>query len=193
MHGMVTAGVGGFMIARAATNAEPRQVARVVERPPVTVEETLEVAASVQDVFAFWSSFRNFPRFMAHLREVTENENGVSRWVADGPAGLPVSWDAEITGLKPFQRIAWRSVGESVVRNEGEVRFEEIDEHRSRIHVRMTYSLSAGVIGRAVAACFGADPARQINSDLKRLKAILERGSRERNGRASGLPGLQAT
>jgi uncharacterized membrane protein len=111
---------------------------------------------------------------MRHIREVRETESGISHWVADGPAGFPVSWDAEITGLKPHQWIAWKSLDGSRIMNEGEVRFEEIDEHSTRVCVRMTYNPPGGAMGHAVATLFGADPEHQLDDDLGRLKALME-------------------
>ena len=49
------------------------------------------------DVYRFWRRLEGLPTFMSHLERVTEASNGRSHWVAAGPAGLRVEWDAEIT------------------------------------------------------------------------------------------------
>lgn len=193
-RGASSALLGGLLMARAATNVEPTRL--VVGRQPAVVHRTLEILAPVDEVFAYWSNFRNFPRFMQHLREVREIEGGISHWVAEGPAGVPVSWEAEVTALQPHRRIAWRSLPGSTVQNLGEVRFESIDEISSRIHVRMTYNPPAGALGHVVATLFGADPARQLTDDLMRFKRLLEDGSVEAHGqqiaRQDVLPGQSA-
>lgn len=179
-RGASSALVGGLLMARAATNIEPARL--VTGRQPAVVQKSIEILAPVSEVFAYWSNFRNFPRFMQHLREVRELEGGVSHWVADGPAGMPVSWEAEITSLQPHRRIAWRSLPGSTVQNVGEVRFETVDDTSARIHVRMTYNPPAGALGHVVATLFGADPARQLTDDLARFKRLLEEGSVEAHG-----------
>jgi uncharacterized membrane protein len=171
-----------LMVARAATFMATVHPG-VAERHYIMVQKSLVVAAPVEEVFRFWSSFRNFPRFMRHLREVRESEGGISHWSADGPAGIPATWDAEITALQPHRRIAWRSLPGSLVHNAGEVRFEEVTPDRTRIHVRMAYSPPAGVVGQAVTTLFGADPRRQLDEDLRRFKMLLEEGSVTAHGR----------
>lgn len=174
--GAAGAALGGWMLARSLVDeAEHPWIA--AGGPPTFVQKTLEIGAPVQRVFAAWTDFSSFPRFMAHLREVRESESGISYWVADGPAGLPVSWSAEVVALQPFRRVAWRSVEGSMIRNAGEVQFEDVAEDCTRIHVRMAYQPPAGQIGSAVAACFGADPGRQLDDDLRRFKALLETGA----------------
>ena len=62
----------------------------------VQVREAIRLEAAVADVFRFWRRLENLPRFMTHLDRVTELADGKSHWVAAGPAGLAVEWDAEI-------------------------------------------------------------------------------------------------
>lgn len=172
--GMLSAVAGGALLVRAMSDIQPARIVAATERP-VVMDEAVEVEAPVARVFGFWSQFRNFPSFMRHVREVRETEAGISHWVVDGPAGLPVSWDAEVTGLERFRRIAWRSVGDSALRNAGEVLFEELGEDRCRVHVHMISHLPAGNVGQAVSSFFGADPQRELREDLSRFKELLER------------------
>jgi uncharacterized membrane protein len=171
--GVLSSALGGLMLARAATNMDARDL---LHGQTLTVQKCVDVLSPIEEVFAFWSNFRNFPRFMQHVREVRELDEGVSHWVADGPAGVPVSWDAEITSLRPYRRIAWRSLPGSTVENAGEVRFIRLDDDHTRIHVRMAYHPPVGVLGQAVAAFFGADPKHQLADDLNRFKSLLEEG-----------------
>ncbi|MDQ4010616.1 MAG: SRPBCC family protein [Actinomycetota bacterium] len=75
------------------------------------------------EVFAYWHDLENLPRFMAHLQSVQSLGDGRSRWRAAGPAGVEVEWDAEISGERIDELIAWRSVGAATVKNSGEVEF----------------------------------------------------------------------
>jgi uncharacterized membrane protein len=36
----------------------------------VTIHKIINVAAPVEEVFAFWSDYQNFPRFMSNVRDV---------------------------------------------------------------------------------------------------------------------------
>src|SRR5688572_30332288 len=59
------------------------------------------VNAQPDEVYRFWRQFTNLPRFMEHLESVTEMGEGRSHWVAKGPAGMKVEWDAMIVADEP--------------------------------------------------------------------------------------------
>lgn len=66
----------------------------------------------------------NFPKIMAHIREVRETGDGRSHWTVAGPAGVPIEWDTEVTARVPNEVIAWRTLPGSLVGHDGIVRFE---------------------------------------------------------------------
>jgi len=78
----------------------------------------------IADVYGFWRRLENLPRFMAHLDAVTEDADaGRSHWVAAGPAGLRVEWDAEIINEVENQTLGWRSLPGSDVVTAGSVQY----------------------------------------------------------------------
>jgi uncharacterized membrane protein len=44
----------------------------------------------MEQVFRFWVSLENFPRFMGHLREVRASRLDASLWTMAWPGGVPV-------------------------------------------------------------------------------------------------------
>jgi hypothetical protein len=60
---------------------------------------------------------------MTHLRSVRSLGDGRSRWQAEGPPGVEVAWEAEISDRRIDERIAWRSLASATVANQGEVEF----------------------------------------------------------------------
>jgi uncharacterized membrane protein len=156
----------------------------------IEFRKAVHINAPVEDVFAFWQNYDNFPRFMSHLEEVRDMGNGRSNWVANGPVGTPVEWDAQITEMQPNRVIAWESLPGSEVYNAGRVRFESV-AGATRVDVFMTYNPPGGVAGHAIASLFGADPKSAMDDDLLKLKSLLETGgvdtTAERYRPASGL------
>src|SRR5262249_59360390 len=75
----------------------------------IEFDKSIRIDASVPEVYAVWTDYQHFPRFMSHLKDVRDLGNGRSHWVAEGPAGLDVSWEAEITQQVPNRLLAWRS------------------------------------------------------------------------------------
>ncbi len=145
-------------------------------RRTMDVQKTVNVAAPLEEVWALWSDFTRFPKFMTHVREVRVTGPGRSHWVATGPLGAPGEWDAEITDWSERERIAWQSLEGSPVETAGEVRFGRRPDGGSRIEVRMSCTPPAGVLGEAVATFFGSHPKRQIDDDMLRFKSLLETG-----------------
>lgn len=175
--------LGMSLLARAASNLPPsRLIGLGPARRGIEVEKTISVAAPVDQVWELWSNFENFPRFMSHLREVRKIDEGRSHWVADGPAGVPVEWDAIVTDWVPSKFIGWTSVEGSAIDTAGQVRFQPISVNETQIDVHMSYRPPAGAAGHAVASLLGADPKHAMDDDLMRLKSLIEEGKTRANG-----------
>lgn len=168
---------GAALLARSATNIElQRLLGFGGGRTAITIDKSINVAAPPDVVYALWSNFENFPQFMTNVLEVKSINDNLSHWKVAGPAGVPVEWDAEITRVEPGEMIAWKSVEGSTVANAGYVLFEPTDDGGTEVTVRISYNPPAGAIGHAVARAFGADPKSEMDTDLMRMKTLLETG-----------------
>jgi len=143
----------------------------------VRVEESIRIARPASEVYAFWRSLENLPRFMQHLDRVSETSDLRSYWVARGPAGVDVAWVAEIINDIPNHVIAWRSLPGSDVTTAGSVTFDGTSSgNGTRLTVKLQYEPPAGRLGAIVAHLFGKAPSQTIREDLERLKRLLEAG-----------------
>lgn len=142
-------------------------------RRTVDIQKTIHIAAPLDQVYAFWSSYENFPLFMSNVREVEDLGGGRSRWVVSGPGGAPIEWQAVVTERIPGDLIAWRSEPGSMLENAGVIRFRA-ENGGTRVDLRFCYHPPAGGAGQAVTELLGADPRAKVNEDLARLKALLE-------------------
>lgn len=176
--------IGGIAIlARDVTNQSLRRLFGVgVGRDVVEIQKTFTVQASVEDVFNLWIDCESFPLFMNHVRRVEPLGEGRYHWVARGPAGLSVSWEADITELVPSRRIAWTSLPGAAIPNEGVVQFDEAPDNSTRVTIKLAYSPPGGVIGHALATLFGADPKHAMDEDLVRFQSLIERGKTTAHG-----------
>lgn len=172
--GLPTAIAGLALLARAASNVPVARGARAAGAE-IHLRKSIRIEAPVDEVYAFFTEFQNLPRFMSHVREVRATGEDRTRWVVDGPGGVPVDWEAVTTALEPNRLVAWESVSGSPVRTAGAVRFDE-DAGATRMEVTLRYHPPAGALGHAIARLLGADPKRQLDDDLVRLKSLLERG-----------------
>lgn len=174
---------GVALTLRAISNRELRDVVGAGDGARAVVfDKTIHIQAPIEDVFALWSDYEKFPRFMTHIREVRDLGNGKSHWIAEGPGGIQVSWDAEITERIANKLLAWRSVPGSTVETEGTVRFDSTENQGTRVTVRLCYKPPAGVIGHSVASLFRADAKHEMDDDLVRLKSLIEMGKTRAHG-----------
>jgi uncharacterized membrane protein len=157
----------------------------VDRRRAVDVQKTLHIDAPLDQVYAFWSNYENFPLFMSHVREVEDLGNGRSHWSVRGPGGVPIEWNAVLTQQSINEVIAWRSEPGSMLENAGIIRFSPSGTG-TRVDLRFCYHPPAGGAGQAVAELLGSDPRAKLNEDLGRMKSLLEATHRsEAHGKES--------
>lgn len=142
---------------------------------PQRVHESVEVQAPVQDVFAYWSNFENFPKFMTNIEDVRMTGQDSSHWRVKGPLGKSVEFDAKTTEMDPPRGIGWNTIDGEVMTS-GEVRFEEVLPDRTRVEVTMNYAdPPGGKVGEVVANLL-SDPEKSMKEDLQNFANIVERG-----------------
>jgi uncharacterized membrane protein len=136
----------------------------IINRPP-------------EELYQFWHDFENLPRIMHDLESVTVTGGGRSHWVAKGPAGSRVEWDAEVVEDRPNHLISWRSLEGADVDNSGTVRFKPAPGGRGTIvKVEMEYNPPGGVVGAAFAKLMGEEPGAKALEALRCLKQLVEAG-----------------
>src|SRR3954469_17946728 len=190
LSNLVLVGLGAVLLKRAATGqcdvykalgfntadtegAEPRAY---FERG-IHVEESFTIMKSPEELYTFWHKFENLPQFMMHLNSVKTIDAKRSHWVAQGPAGMNVEWDAEIINDEPNRTIAWRSLGGADVDNAGSVTFRPAAGDRgTEVSVTLDYIPPMGKAGSLVAKLFGRDADQMIREDLRNFKRLMETG-----------------
>lgn len=166
---------GANLLVRSVTNLPTRRLVGIGAGPrAIDLQKVVHVNAPLEEVFAFFEHFDNFPRFMRHVRAVVLSGD-VWRWTVDGPVGVPVSWSAQVIQYAQNQLIGWRSVEGSLIGNEGTIRFEP-DRGGTRLSIRLSYNPPGGALGHALVTALGANPKRQLDDDLVRFKSLLEKG-----------------
>ena len=190
--GLLLAIAGGALLFRGGTGhcdcyealgidtSEERAATAVPAQQGCKVEETIVVDRPVAELYDFWRNFENLSQIMDHLVEVSVRQDGRSHWVAKGPLGTHVEWDAELLGEGKNEMIAWRSVPGSQVETAGSVHFHSLGDSRTEIKLSMKYNPPAGKVGAKIAGVLGRDAQQEIKHDLRRFKERMEQkaGSR---------------
>ena len=103
------------------------------------------VNAPVHQVYALFSHFNDFPKFMTFVKEVTYYDNQRSHWVADILGRH--EWDAINENWVEDQQIGWRST--SGFENFGKVTFYATNANQTQVDVFISYNPPAGALGQA--------------------------------------------
>lgn len=140
----------------------------------IVVERTIHIQAPVEAVFRYGTP-RHFAAWMSHVREVIPGPRGALHWVIEGPAGMPVRWDAREVKRDENRLVAWRSLPGAMVDAAGRITFEP-ENGGTRMHLQLQYVPFGGLVGQAVARAMGDDPMRPLDEDLARFRTLLEAG-----------------
>lgn len=187
LAGAAVAGIAALDLLASLKSPEHEALGSAVE-----FEKTIVINRSPEECYRFWRDLEGLPRFMRHLESVQVIDERRSHWAAKGPLGYRVEWNSELYADEPGQFLGWRSVEDSEVDTEGSVRFEPAAGGRGTLaNVWMRYRPPGGAAGAVAAKLFGAEPAQQIDEDLRRFKWLLETGEIPTTvGQPSGPRGL---
>jgi uncharacterized membrane protein len=142
-----------------------------------SVEAVLTITRPPEEVYAFWRNPENAPLFMKGIETVTALDDTRSRWLARGPDGDALEWEAEILEDRPGELIAWRSRPGALVHHAGAVRFRPAPGARgTEVRLDVEFEPPGAPLVRALSQLFGAAFEYVVDEDLRRLKQLLEAG-----------------
>jgi uncharacterized membrane protein len=180
--------IGGGVLARAMTNKPIKDVVGVsmseagTTPGAIDVQKGINVNAPVEDVFKLWHDYESWPKFMSFVREIRWIGDRRTHWVARGPGGITVEWQARETHVEPNRVISWESEPGSLVKNSGTARFVSNPDGTTRVDLRLSYTPPAGVLGNALASLIGVNPEQAMDENLMRFKSLIEHGQTTKEG-----------
>ena len=129
------------------------------------------VNAPVHQVYALYTHFNDYPKFMTFVKEVTYLDDERSHWVVDVVGKH--EWDAINEGWISDRQIGWRSL--DGLKNTGSVVFEPQGTDRTALTVTIVYEPPGGVIGQIGEALGGGGEfERRLRHDLEHFAAMVE-------------------
>lgn len=173
------AAAGGLLIYRGATGVCPlytRLGIDTTDPQAINISEKVTVNVNREKVYAFWRELSNLPKFMSHLKQVTETSPTQSHWTANTPGQLiDLDWHAEITHEEPGRYIGWQSTKDAMIQNAGKVTFSNaLNQIDTEIHVEISYFPPAGSVGRGLTSLFNGVFEKMIRQDILDFKTYVE-------------------
>lgn len=134
------------------------------------IEESVEIAAPLGDVYESWIHCEDFPQFMRGVVSVDVSAPGVSSWVVE-TAGGRREFEAVTTEVVDGERVAWDG-GDGPVRHNGVVTFHAVDDRTTRVMLQLEIE-PHGAWEHLVEALGFVD--RRVIDDLNDFKKHVER------------------
>lgn len=169
------AAVTAVMIANALSRNRDHRILRM--------EDSIQIARPVEEVFRAWADFRRLPDFIEALRHVEVQDNR-SIWTVE-TAGKQTRWEAETVQFIPNEAIGWKSI--SGPKHTGRISFSPLGDG-TIVHVTMNYASPLGRFS-LLAAPATSVVSSVINEALRDFKAHLEGRSDRHSQRSSATVG----
>lgn len=134
---------------------------------------TVVVERPVSEVFEFCRDFENFPEVINGFLDVTDHQDGRSRWKVQTPRGEIIEWDALVTKYVPNSVIAWESKPGSAIQASGLMRFAPLSADETRVDISLTYLPKHTGLGEAFSALLKGDNTRRLREDISRAPAAI--------------------
>lgn len=175
--------IGGYLIYRGASGHCPvysklQRNKYTSKAESVNIQTTFIVNKPKDEVYRFWRNLENLPRFMKHLKNVTELDENRSHWQVNIPGNVAsIGWDAEIVKEEAGELIAWRSLPGATIENAGKVSFRDALGHGgTELTVTITYRPPAGYVGSTLAWLLHPLFKKTIEKDILGFKQYIEIG-----------------
>ena len=131
------------------------------------IDKTIEIAADVRDVYAVWTAFTDYPKFMETIETVTVVPEDRLHWVAFIEEDT-FEWDADLIESKLDEVVKWRAIDG---RETGEVRFEKLAAGATKVTYQLEYDPAAWE-GKADTVRHWMR--RRVDKDLDNFKKMVE-------------------
>jgi len=180
VRALLRATIGSALVFRGASGNCPLYSKMHVDgtRPQsVNIRTTFVVNKPRSEVYSAWRNLGTLPRFMKHLKNVSETNGTRSHWEARIPEGSPVSisWDADIVKDEPGVLLSWRSLPGSTIENAGKIEFRDaLGRQGTEIRVMISYRPPAGNIGGGVARLLNPLFKKLVTDDVLGFKDYIE-------------------
>jgi uncharacterized membrane protein len=141
-----------------------------------TIEVSVTIQRAIEEVFGFYRDFKNLPSFLGDVMAVDQMGPATFRWTIQGPLRVRANWTIRVTEERTNELIRYETItGIAGLRTCWEIHFSGGTD-AGETEVREVMKAPLGRLGRAALALIGKSPAKEVRSNLNRLKEIMETG-----------------
>jgi len=189
MWGLRRRSLGGLVLAAAGAELVRRGISghcavyewlgrNAAQTGPIEIESAVTIDKPAAELYRAWCNPDMLSRVMGDFADVRSTGERHWRWNAHGPAETGLEWESEITEAREGESLRWRSIGDAVIPNDGEVRFHEAPQGLgTEVRLAMRFDPPGGALGRGAIKMLGPTPQRLASRALLRFKNLVETGS----------------
>ncbi|WP_061061021.1 SRPBCC family protein [Pantoea vagans] len=143
----------------------------------LTLRRWITVGLPATEIFNLWLEPDTLPRIMSHFASVTPVNKSDAHWQIEGPLGKHYRWHTRIVDAQPGEVIAWRSLEDADIPNEGELRLRPAPgEWGTELALTLQFTPPGGALGKKVTTLFDLLPKEVASKALHRFKSLAETG-----------------
>lgn len=144
----------------------------------VSINRTITIYKTREEVYNFWRQLENLPLFMRHVLEVIETVPGKSYWKIHLPVtNTVIEWNAVMVEDIRNQKISWRSLPDAEIENSGEIIFRDAPGNQgTEVQVKLMYAPPMGLAGKAVSKLLNPMFEEIVHEDIRAFKNYVESG-----------------
>ena len=171
---------------RARGGRRLRAAPRGGPRSRATIQQSTVVNVPVRSAYDQWTQFEEFPSFMSGVEQVQQLDDTRPALARQGRRqGARLGRDDHRAGARREDRVA----GDERQAQRRHVRFEALDEDRTRVEVEMAFEPEG--IAELVGSAIGL-PERRVKGDLERFRELIEKRRGQPTGAWRGKVGTSA-
>ncbi|NOW46375.1 putative membrane protein [Novosphingobium sp. SG751A] len=152
----------------------PVTSSRDIEPDRELFAETVTIARSRGELYAFWRDLTNVAPIVGPIVSIVPLDGDHARWTIEGPAGLRASWISVISEDRPGNTIFWQAMPGGDVENGGRIDFVDAGARGTILRMTMAFELSAKTGGRVAILHPGPLVRSHVRRILRSFKQMME-------------------
>lgn len=162
------------MTAASEKDDAPVTSSRDIEPDRELFAETVTIARSPGELYAFWRDPNNMALLVGPMASVVPMEDDRVRWTIIGPTGASASWVSTITEDRPGSTLFWQSEQGGDVENGGRIDFVDAGLRGAMVRVTLAFALSGRSFGRLMTSHMNQQVRAHVRRILRSFKQMME-------------------
>lgn len=152
----------------------PVTSSRDIEPDRELFAETVTIARSAGELYAFWRDPNNVALLVGPMASIVPLEDDRVRWTIIGPTGAAATWVSAISEDRPGSTLFWQSEQGGDVESGGRIDFLDGGLRGAVVRVTLAFTLSVRSLGRIMTSHLNRQVRAHVRRILRSFKQMME-------------------